>query len=111
MESGELCAMMDLILMMLTSFVTSYPCHLKVCDHKIVPYSTVNYYYSIASAVLTGTASFGPGTGPVFIETLSCNGDEMNILECRDINMRRQFCTHAMDVSVQCIGKTNCRQH
>lgn len=55
--------------------------------------------------VLTGDDSYGPGSGPVFVETLTCEGDESSILECRDVNLRRQSCTHDRDVSIRCIGK------
>lgn len=55
--------------------------------------------------MLTGTASFGNGSGPIFIESLRCDGNERTILECTEINMRRQFCSHDRDVSVRCIGE------
>ena len=59
----------------------------------------------IGSLVLTGAASFGPGSGPIFIESLRCDGNEMSILSCSAVNMRRQSCTHDQDVSIQCTGK------
>ena len=60
--------------------------------------------------VLTGADSYGPGSGPVFIETLTCEGDEGSILECRDVNLRRQSCAHDRDVSIRCIGQTKSPQ-
>ena len=55
--------------------------------------------------VLTGEESSGPGNAsPLFIETLRCDGDERSILECEQLNMRRQSCTHARDVSIRCTG-------
>ncbi len=69
-------------------------------------YIEVHNVEIVGAMALTGAASFGPGSGPVFIETLSCTGNELSVLECREVSMRRQLCTHARDVSVRCIGKT-----
>ena len=54
--------------------------------------------------MLTGAASFGVGSGPVFIESLRCDRSEMNILDCSEVNLRRESCTHNQDVSIQCTG-------
>lgn len=59
---------------------------------------------STESVVLTGEASFGAGSGPVFIESLSCDRNEATILSCSEVNLRRESCTHDQDVSLQCIG-------
>ncbi len=59
---------------------------------------------TIGSMVLTGAASFGSGSGPIFIESLRCDRNEVNILDCDEVNMRRESCTHNQDVSIQCIG-------
>ena len=57
----------------------------------------------IGSVALTG-AFFGRGDGPIFIESLTCEGNERSILGCNEINMRRGMCTHDRDVSVRCTG-------
>ena len=54
--------------------------------------------------VLTGAASYGPGSGPIFIESLRCDQNEVSILDCDEVNMRRESCTHDQDVSIQCTG-------
>lgn len=106
--SGEQCVITDLILMMLKSFVTRYPCHLMVgvmhAHTYVCMYTKFVFNLYTGSLVFTG-AAFGSGDGPVFIESLTCEGNEMSILDCREINLRRQSCTHARDVSVKCIGK------
>lgn len=47
---------------------------------------------------------FGSGSGPVFIERLDCRGNERRLLDCTDVNLRRETCTHDNDVSIQCTG-------
>lgn len=48
--------------------------------------------------------TFGTGTGPVFIESLDCHGSENELLECTEVNLRREFCTNENDVAIQCFG-------
>ena len=55
--------------------------------------------------VLTGADSYGPGSGPVFVESLTCAGTEQSILECGEINTKLQSCTHDIDVSLRCTGE------
>ena len=47
---------------------------------------------------------FGLGSGPIFLDHLSCAGDELNIAACpRDVLGLTQ-CDHSMDIGVQCFG-------
>ena len=55
------------------------------------------------SEVLSGLP-FGSGSGPIFIERLDCQGNEIHLLDCVDIDLRHSSCTHQDDVSIQCNG-------
>ena len=63
------------------------------------------------SSPLLGTqpihgAIFGEGTGPIFLDELSCNGDETTLLACMARNPRGvHMCDHSEDASVRCIGE------
>ena len=48
---------------------------------------------------------FGLGSGPIFLDHLSCAGEELNIFACpRDV-LGLHLCDHTMDAGVQCFGK------
>lgn len=49
------------------------------------------------------SAHYGAGTGPIFLEQLSCEGHEESVLDC-EASYGLHSCTHADDVSVICEG-------
>eukprot|EP00058_Branchiostoma_floridae_P007724 XP_002593212.1 hypothetical protein BRAFLDRAFT_120140 [Branchiostoma floridae] len=51
-------------------------------------------------------AYYGPGTGPVWLSNLQCNGFETNVEDCSHSGwgMNPPTCTHPHDVSVVCQG-------
>lgn len=49
---------------------------------------------------------FGSGTGPIFLNRLSCAGSETDILECNS-NPITSSCTHLKDALVRCTGKNS----
>ena len=106
MVSGGQCAGTALTLMMPEWCADSSPHSWKVSVRELCSWFEVRVvgFCDAEGVVLTGAAAYGVGSGPVFIETLRCNGDESSLLECREVNLRRESCTHARDVSVQCIG-------
>ena len=48
---------------------------------------------------------FALGNGPIFIESLDCHGSEQRLLDCTEVNLRRQLCTHDRDISIRCTGR------
>ncbi len=54
-----------------------------------------------------GSSKFGQGTGPIFLEGLTCSSDSTNLVQCADnplvIGVTR--CTHSQDTGVRCLGK------
>ena len=83
-----------------------------ICNQLSLPFSSKCYYIAISlysmvidigSAALTG-AIFGPGDGPIFIESLTCVGSETSIMDCTEVSLKRGTCSHDRDVSVRCTG-------
>ncbi|XP_078612623.1 uncharacterized protein LOC144882595 [Branchiostoma floridae x Branchiostoma japonicum] len=54
-------------------------------------------------------AYYGPGTGPVWLSNLQCNGFETNVEDCSHSGwgMNPPTCTHPHDVSVVCQGSVS----
>lgn len=55
-------------------------------------------------------ARFGQGTGPIFLDDLSCTGTELNILSCPRQSLGSNNCGHNEDAGVICEG-TGMRSH
>ena len=51
--------------------------------------------------------SFGDGSGPIFLDRVSCSSNSSSLLECDSNPLGVHTCSHSQDVGVQCIGKAN----
>lgn len=49
--------------------------------------------------------SFGPGTGSIVLDELSCNGTEPCLFKCGHAGININNCFHEEDVGVLCSGK------
>ncbi|XP_041484694.1 deleted in malignant brain tumors 1 protein-like [Lytechinus variegatus] len=47
--------------------------------------------------------AFGPGTGPILLDEVECEGTESNIGHCRRSDYETHNCDHSEDVGVSCI--------
>ena len=56
-------------------------------------YEAYTYYSS---------AYFGAGTGPIWLDDLSCSGSELTLLQCSHIGLGSHNCGHYEDVGVRC---------
>nr|XP_044612000.1 scavenger receptor cysteine-rich type 1 protein M130 isoform X2 [Equus asinus] len=50
----------------------------------------------------TGSAHFGEGTGPIWLDEMNCNGKESRISQCHSHGWGRQNCRHKEDAGVIC---------
>ena len=50
------------------------------------------------------SAYFGQGTGPIWLDDLSCSGSELTLLQCSHRGLGSHNCSHNEDVSVRCYG-------
>ena len=57
-------------------------------------YSSAYTYYS--------NAYFGQGTGPIWLDDLSCSGSELTLLQCSHRGIGSHNCDHNKDVGVNC---------
>ncbi|CAI8006184.1 Scavenger receptor cysteine-rich type 1 protein M160 [Geodia barretti] len=48
-------------------------------------------------------AHFGPGRGPIHLDDLGCNGNEVSLLECPHIGVGNHNCRHLEDAGVDCL--------
>lgn len=58
--------------------------------------------YKFIGASSVGLAYFGPGTGPIWLDNVNCNGAELRITDCRGNAIGTHNCVHNEDVSVRC---------
>ena len=49
-----------------------------------------------------GSATFGEGTGRIWLDELSCLGTETTLLDCRHNSWGDHDCDHDEDASVRC---------
>lgn len=57
-----------------------------------------------ARSALTN-AAFGQGTGPIWLDDVSCSGNELSITDCRHPGFGVHNCGHTEDASIICAGK------
>ena len=48
--------------------------------------------------------AYGEGSGPIFLDRVTCSSDNTNLLDCDSSPLGVHTCSHAQDVGVQCIG-------
>ena len=56
-----------------------------------------------AAQVVQGV--FGPGSGPIFLSRLNCDGTESSLLDCNSLRTITNRCDHTVDVAISCEGK------
>ncbi|XP_063968258.1 scavenger receptor cysteine-rich domain superfamily protein-like [Lytechinus pictus] len=49
-------------------------------------------------------SAFGPGTGPILLDEVECEGTESNIGHCRRSDYETHDCDHSEDVGISCIA-------
>lgn len=49
-----------------------------------------------------GGASFGQGTGRIWLDNVQCTGNEMQLTNCRASSSGVNICVHAQDAGVRC---------
>ena len=49
------------------------------------------------------------GSGPIFLDRVSCEGVEERVIDCQQAPVGLHTCTHQQDIGVKCIGE--CEHH
>ena len=52
-----------------------------------------------------GYAHFGPGSGPVWMNSVGCRGTESALSDCTHNGWGQAYCDHSYDAGVTCSGK------
>ena len=48
-----------------------------------------------------------PGTGPIFLDDVACNGTERSLLNCSHDGININDCFHSEDIAVECPSSNN----
>ena len=68
------------------------------CDATVLC-QQLGFRYVVALFVAT---PYGIGSGPIWLDEVSCNGTEANLTECDSNHIGDSDCSHAEDVGVFC---------
>ena len=58
-----------------------------------------------SSGTAIGSASFGQGSGPIWLDNVLCSGNEPTLASCGHLGVNvTRFCKHSEDAGVRCSG-------
>ncbi|XP_052271750.1 deleted in malignant brain tumors 1 protein-like [Dreissena polymorpha] len=57
---------------------------------------------SLLAAVAFGSATYGKGTGPIWLAYVTCKGTESSLSFCQALDWGNNYCSHYEDVGVDC---------
>ncbi|XP_012372886.2 antigen WC1.1-like [Octodon degus] len=57
-----------------------------------------------AAVEAVSSANYGAGSGPIWLESLRCTGEESHVWQCPSLGWNNTYCTHEADAGVICTG-------
>ena len=75
--------------------------HVKKIFHSIPFHS--------AKALVQSAGKYGPGTGTIWLDDVTCQGNETSLLNCSHSQFGTTDCSHREDVGVLCATGKNWR--
>lgn len=62
--------------------------------------------FESSTPIIHSEAAFYPGTGPIWINSIVCTGDELSLRDCKSEEWRPSYkCKHLEDVGIECIPR------
>ena len=94
-------------------------CFLGEIRKNVIRISTLIWRYGISvlnfsnNVAVRGSSFFGPGLSrsPIWLDDLTCAGDESKIDDCVYRPWGTNNCGHGEDLSVICNGKSSCNYY
>ena len=68
-------------------------------------YVTISSLFFEGSVPYPSASQYGKGTGPIFLSSLNCQGNEPNLLTCPHSLVHSSSCSHDYDVGLKCEGQ------
>ena len=65
-------------------------------------YNSLFFQLADAIAINVDNGIFGPGVGPIFLDEVSCRGNETNLDDCPHNGVGVHNCRHSDDAGVIC---------
>ena len=62
---------------------------------------------TLPAAEVRHGAFFGQGTGRIFLDDVTCNGFESQLIDCAHRPLGQHNCRHSDDAGVVCLGRHN----
>ena len=72
------------------------------CMHTFSLYVGLTEMSLSIGAVARSSAFFGPGSGPIHLDEVSCSGNESRLINCRANAIGDHDCSHFEDAGVNC---------
>jgi hypothetical protein len=62
--------------------------------------------FESSTAIVHSEAAFNQGSGPIWIDSIVCTGDESSLRDCKSSGWKPTFnCRHLEDVGIECIPR------
>ena len=87
---------------MLVLYADNYILLLQVFSNVDIITSSYTNQSCILGAEALGQATFGEGTGRIWLDNVQCTENETSILNCSVAASGVNFCTHDQDAGVRC---------
>lgn len=87
--------------------VDSWDFYQLVCSILHALQAGITAYKHILGATALSRATFGPGTGQIWLDNVACAGTESRLIECTANNIGTHNCVHSEDAGVRCTEPTS----